>query len=48
MGYRLMLDVARRCLLYSDRSNKSVSYRQRESSLVANVKNTHFQDGALV
>lgn len=26
MGYRLMLDVAQHCLLYSGRSNKSVSY----------------------
>lgn len=28
MGYRLMLGVARHCLLYSGRSNKSVSYRR--------------------
>lgn len=52
MGYRLMLGVAQHCLLLGDRGNKSgLSYRRDGEGRggggkpVANVKNTHFQDG---
>lgn len=48
MGYRLMLDVARGTVYSTAVEVINQCLIGKGRAFVANVKNTHFQDGALV